>query len=84
MSLGLKLCLVVLPIQPHFNPAIPNRHTKRPSKVKSYRLSRAKLKHVLWLRDLKASLSNFSEILIHETPSNGHILEEALVAQSDS
>ena len=39
------------------------------AKLKSYRHFRAKLKHVLWLGDPKASLSNSSEKLIYKTPS---------------
>ena len=60
MSVGLQLCLAILPIQPNFNCW---------AKLKSNRDFSAKLKHVLWLGDLKASLSNSSEKLIYNTPS---------------
>ena len=52
--------------------------TARQNYLKSYRHFRGKLKHVLWLRDLKASLSNSLEKSIYKTPSTGHILEEAV------
>ena len=43
-------------------------------KASPKRLFRAKLKHVLWLRDLKASLINCPEKNIHETSSSRYVL----------
>ena len=43
--------------------------TARQSKLYSYRHSRAKLKHVLWLGDLKATLINCTGKNIHKTLS---------------
>ena len=53
----------VSPIQPIFDPAIP----KWPSKLQ---VLQAKLKHVLWLEDLKASLRNCTEKIIYKSSSN--------------
>ena len=53
-----------LPIQPSLNPATP----KKAGLVHL----RAKLKHVLWLGDLKASLKNAAEKSFHKTSSNAH------------
>ena len=69
MSVGLTLCPAVLPIQPIFNPFSTQPYQNGQAKSKSYRLFVAKLKHVLWLGHLKASLSNSSEKLIHKTSS---------------
>ena len=55
MPVGLALCWPVSPIQPSFNPAIP----KWPGKVQVLQTYfRAKLKHVLKLGHLRASMRN--------------------------
>ena len=58
-----------------FSPVSTQPHQNCQTKLKSCGPPRAKLKHVLWLGDLKASLKNSIAIFIHNTSSkNQHRL----------
>ena len=57
------------PFRP-FSPVSTQPYQNGRAKLKSYRHFRAKLKHVLWLGDLKASLSNSIENIIYKTSSS--------------
>ena len=71
MSVGLKLCPAVL-VWPGWNWAEWAKRQNGKTKIKYYRHFRAKLKHVLQLGDLKASLRNSLENSFYNTPSNDH------------
>ena len=53
-----------------FSPFSTQPYQNGQANCKSYRHFRAKLKHVLWLEDLKASLRNCTEKIIHKSSSN--------------